>query len=57
MQQSLGTYDARVLRGSIWSDWSHIPVVLHITPPTVTPPITVSGLMSNVLFQGMEKIM
>ncbi|MBV9962994.1 MAG: fibronectin type III domain-containing protein [Parafilimonas sp.] len=52
---SLGTYDARVLRGSIWSDWSHIPVVLQITPPTVTPPIRVSGLMSNVLISGDGK--
>lgn len=46
---TLGTYDARVLRGSIWSDWSRTPAVIHITPPTVAPPITVAGLMSNVL--------
>ncbi|MEP6684157.1 MAG: fibronectin type III domain-containing protein [Parafilimonas sp.] len=46
---ALGTYYARVLRGSTWSDWSHIPVVVQITPPTVTPPITVAGAMSNVL--------
>ncbi len=52
---SLGTYDAKVLRGSIWSDWSHIPVVIQITPPTITPPITVSGLMSNVITSGDGK--
>jgi hypothetical protein len=52
---SLGTYDARVLRGSIWSDWSHTPVIIQITPPTVTPPITVDGLMSNVLPSGDGK--
>jgi predicted esterase len=52
---SLGTYDARVLRDTTWSDWSHIPVVIQITPPTVTPPITVSGLMSNVIVSGDNK--
>lgn len=52
---SLGTYEARVLRGSTWSDWSHTPAVIHITPPTVTPPVRVSGLMSNVLPSGNGK--
>ncbi|HEX5154980.1 MAG TPA: fibronectin type III domain-containing protein [Parafilimonas sp.] len=52
---SVGVYDARVRRGTIWSDWSRIPVSIHITPPTVTPPITVSGLMSNVLVSGDGK--
>ena len=51
----LGTYDAKVLRGSTWSDWSHTPVVIQITPPTVTPPIRVSGLMSNVIVSGDGK--
>ena len=46
---AIGTYDARVLRGSIWSDWSHVPVVIAIKAPTVTPNITVSGLMSKVI--------
>ncbi|MGI8952115.1 MAG: fibronectin type III domain-containing protein [Chitinophagaceae bacterium] len=45
----LGTYDARVKRDSIWSDWSHTPILIKIKSPTVTPPITVSGLMSNVI--------
>ncbi len=44
-----GTYDARVLRGTRWSDWSHVPAVIHIQGPTITPPITVSGLMSDVI--------
>ncbi|SFQ52784.1 fibronectin type III domain-containing protein [Parafilimonas terrae] len=52
---SLGKYEARVLRGSTWSDWSHTPAIIHITPPTVTPPITISGLMSNALASGDGK--
>ncbi|HEY4290873.1 MAG TPA: PA14 domain-containing protein, partial [Puia sp.] len=44
-----GRYDARIERGGIWSDWSHVPVVLSIKTPTITPPISVSGAMSNVL--------
>lgn len=31
-----GTYDARVLRGPTWSDWSHIPVqILNQTPAPI----------------------
>ncbi|MFT4155041.1 fibronectin type III domain-containing protein [Parafilimonas sp.] len=52
---SLGTYQARVLRGTTWSDWSPTPVVLQITPPTVTGPISVDGLMSNVITSGDGK--
>jgi predicted esterase len=42
-----GTYDARVLRGSAWSDWSHVPVqILAQTPAPVAdivqPSCTVS---------------
>src|SRR6185503_16504841 len=44
-----GTYDCRVQRNGIWSDWSHTPVVIAIKPPTVTPTITVQGLASNVI--------
>lgn len=44
-----GTYDARVLRNGNWSDWSHTPAVVGVMPPTVTPPISVSGQMSDVL--------
>ncbi|HEY6902636.1 MAG TPA: fibronectin type III domain-containing protein, partial [Puia sp.] len=46
---AIGTYDARVQRGGTWSDWSHIPVVISIQTPTVTPPISISGLMSDVI--------
>jgi pimeloyl-ACP methyl ester carboxylesterase len=46
---SLGTYDARVKSGNRWSVWSPIPVVIKIKPPTVTPDIQISGMMSNVL--------
>ena len=44
-----GTYDARIKRGAIWSDWSPIPVIIKIKGPTITPPITVSGLMSDAI--------
>ncbi|GAC1418121.1 MAG: hypothetical protein NVSMB67_05330 [Flavisolibacter sp.] len=43
-----GSYDARVLRGSIWSDWSRIPVVISIKAPTTAPTITAPN-QSNVL--------
>src|SRR5580704_13434833 len=46
---TLGTYDARVQRNGIWSDWSHTPAVVSIRQPTVTPPITTSGLASVVI--------
>jgi len=45
----LGTYDCRIRRGTIWSDWSPIPVVLKMKGATVPPPITVSGMMSKVI--------
>jgi hypothetical protein len=44
-----GTYDARVERNGNWSDWSHVPVVIGIKQPTVTPPISVQSGMSDVL--------
>ncbi|MHA4808120.1 fibronectin type III domain-containing protein [Flavitalea flava] len=44
-----GTYDCRIQRGGVWSEWSRTPVVISIKAPTVTPPITVSGLMSKVI--------
>ncbi|MBN8850257.1 MAG: fibronectin type III domain-containing protein, partial [Sphingobacteriales bacterium] len=44
-----GTYDCRVQRNGIWSDWSHTPVVIGIKQPTITPPITIAGLASNVI--------
>jgi len=44
-----GTYDCQVRRGSTWSQWSPIPMVISIKQPTVPPTITLSGLASNVL--------
>lgn len=46
---SYGTYDCRVLNGTNWSDWSHLPAVIKVKEATVTPPITISGLMSDVI--------
>jgi predicted esterase len=46
---STGVYDVRIRKGTIWSDWSHTPVTIKLKDPTVTPPITVSGLMSKVI--------
>jgi predicted esterase len=48
-----GTYDARVLRGSTWSDWSHVPVKIlgQVPAPTadiVQPSCTVSTGTINV---------
>ena len=45
----LGTYSARVERNGNWSNWSPLPVVIAINPPTVTPPITISGLLSDAI--------
>jgi large repetitive protein len=44
-----GTYDCQIRRGTLVSDWSHTPVQIIIQTPTITPPIQVSGLMSDVL--------
>ena len=35
-----GTYDARVLRGSTWSDWSHSPVIISSGLPPLTHTVT-----------------
>jgi large repetitive protein len=43
------TYDARILRGIYWSDWSRTPVHIKVKDPTVPPTITISGLMSKVI--------
>lgn len=45
----IGTYDLRVKRGNLWSEWSRIPVVIKIKGATIPPTITVSGLASRVL--------
>lgn len=44
-----GTYDARVERNGIWSDWSRTPVQIVVQSATPTPPIEISGLMSQVI--------
>ncbi|HET6255321.1 MAG TPA: hypothetical protein VFE32_14670 [Puia sp.] len=61
-----GTYDARVLRGQNWSDWSHIPVVISsglppltftITQPTctvTTGKITVSAPARDTLYYSLD---
>lgn len=45
----IGTYDARVRRGSVWSDWSHTPVEIKTKTPTIPPIISVEGLASPVI--------
>jgi len=45
----LGSYDARVQKGGVWSDWSRIPLVVSIKQPTVSPNITIPALTSNVI--------
>ncbi len=44
-----GTYSAKVRRGTVWSNWSRTPAHIKIKAPTVTPPITVNGLMSTAI--------
>lgn len=44
-----GTYDARVQRNGIWSDWSRTPVNVIIQGASQTPPIEIAGLMSDAL--------
>ncbi len=44
-----GVYDARVRRGTLWSEWSKVPVHIKIKAATVSPNITVSGNASRVL--------
>jgi len=43
-----GTYDCQVLRGSTWSVWSPIPMVISLKAPTVAPTITTVGLETIV---------
>jgi hypothetical protein len=35
--KAAGTYDARVERNGNWSNWSPIPVVIGVMPPTISP--------------------
>ena len=47
-----GSYQARIRRGTKWSEWSPIPAVIKPKGETVSPTIKVSGLASNVLPAG-----
>ncbi|MDX1956240.1 MAG: fibronectin type III domain-containing protein [Chitinophagaceae bacterium] len=48
---SFGTYSARFKRTSTgaWSEWSPAPIVVQEKTATVTPPISIDGMRSNVL--------
>ncbi|MBE7177544.1 MAG: fibronectin type III domain-containing protein [Mucilaginibacter polytrichastri] len=46
---AFGTYEARIRRGTVWSDWSPIPVVIKTKAATPAPTITVLGKASAVL--------
>ncbi|PWV55791.1 fibronectin type III domain-containing protein [Chitinophaga sp. S165] len=48
---SLGTYSVRVRRtaNGPWSEWSPTPLVVKTKVGTVTPPITIDALATNVL--------
>ncbi|HEX2533709.1 MAG TPA: fibronectin type III domain-containing protein, partial [Chitinophagaceae bacterium] len=46
---TVGTYDCRFRRGSVWSPWSPRPVQIKVKTPTIPPTITISGLQSKVL--------
>lgn len=48
---ALGTYAVRVRRsaGGAWSEWSPTPLVIKTKAGTVTPPITIDSLATNVL--------
>ncbi|MCK7555270.1 fibronectin type III domain-containing protein [Chitinophaga sedimenti] len=46
---SIGTYDARIKRGTEWSYYSPIPVVIKIKTPTVPPAIKLDGLQSRAI--------
>ncbi|MBS1601183.1 MAG: fibronectin type III domain-containing protein, partial [Bacteroidetes bacterium] len=45
---ALGKYDCQVKRGSTWSAWSPIPMVISTKQPTVAPTITTVGLETIV---------
>ncbi len=44
-----GTYSCRIRKGTVWSEWSPIPVKIKYKESVIPPTIKVSGLMSNVL--------
>ncbi len=46
---TVGVYSARLRKGTVWSEWSPVPVEIKIKAPTVTPNISVVPGMSNVI--------
>lgn len=46
---ALGVYSVRVKRGTVWSEFSPTPLEIKIKATSVTPPITIGALASNVL--------
>lgn len=46
---SIGTYDCRILRGTLWSVWSPVPLVVKTKGVTISPDIQITGLASKVL--------
>jgi large repetitive protein len=46
---AIGTYSVRVLLGSLWSEWSRVPIQIKIKGATITPNIVISGLASKVI--------
>ncbi|MFT3948647.1 MAG: PA14 domain-containing protein [Agriterribacter sp.] len=45
----LGTYDCRIKRGTLWSDWSPIPVVLKTKGTSASPTPELATFSSKVL--------
>jgi large repetitive protein len=46
---TLGTYDCRIKKGTLWSPWSPIPVVLKIKTVSITPDPELATFGSKVL--------
>lgn len=46
---SFGTYDARIRRGTVWSAWSPIPVVVKEKGTTISPDISIQENKSRVI--------
>lgn len=46
---SIGTYKCRILSGTIWSDWSRIPLVIKYKAATAAPIIKLAPNTSGVL--------
>ncbi len=44
-----GSYTARILRDTVWSDWSPIPVVIKEKTPTIPPAITIAAGQSRAI--------